>query len=397
MADGEDPWGGADPNAPDFKDELHARYRVLRATHPVHMTPRGMWRLTRYDDCVRLLKHTATGVRTSSGVLPFVDESTPFARFMLSQDPPSHTRLRSLVQRAFTPRALTALADKIERTTDELLDAVADRDRIDLVASLAQPLPSAMICDMLGVPLDDRAEFIGWTADFTYTLLGPFASPEQRTRANAAAARLERYITDLIEVRRAAPADDLLTDLIRAEEQGDRLSHDELVAQTVGLLIAGFETTTGLIANGTRALLMHPDQLARLRAQPELVDGAVEECLRFDPPIVATGRFLHEDCELGGQRLAKDSRVIAVLIAANRDPAQFDDPDRFDITRSPNRHLAFGGGIHNCLGGHLARLEGRAAFGRLFDRLGQLRLETERTTWGPSVFRIPGELWVTRA
>lgn len=397
MADGEDPWAGADPNAPDFKDELHARYHVLRSKYPVHMTPRGMWRLTRYDDCQKLLKHSKSGVRTSGGILPFVDESTAFAKFMLQQDPPNHTRLRSLVQKAFTPKALASLEEKIARTTDELLDAVADAERIDLVASLAQPLPSAMICDMMGVPRDDRAQFVGWTGDFTYSLLGPFASPEQRARANAAGAELDRYISQLIEDHRTRPADDLLTLLIRAEEQGDRLTHDELMAQTVGLLIAGFETTTGLIANGARALIMNPDQLARLRAQPELVDSAVEECLRYDPPIVATGRFLHEETEFGGRMLPRDSRVLAVIIAANRDPEQFPDPDRFDIARTPNRHMAFGGGIHNCLGGHLARLEGRAVFSRLFERLGDLQLESEKVTWGPSVFRIPGELWVTRA
>ncbi len=393
----DDPWGGANPDDPRFKDELHARYHVLRANHPVHLTPRGMWRLTRYDDCVHLLKHAKTGVRTSFGMLPFVDENRPFAKFMLQQDPPNHTRLRSLVQKAFTPRALDDLQDRIARTTDELLDAVADETRIDLVASLALPLPSAMICDMLGVPRDDRAQFVAWTGDVTYSLLGPFASKEQQERASAAGAKLVAYIADLIEARRAAPGDDLLTLLIRAEEQGDRLSHDELIAQSLGLLIAGFETTTGLIANGARALIVHPDQLARLRAQPDLIDSAVEECLRFDPPIVATGRFLHEECEFGGHRLPKDSRVIAVITAANRDPEQFPDPDRFDIARSPNRHLAFGGGIHICLGAHLARLEGRAAFTRLFDRLGDLELETDKVTWGASVFRIPGELWVTRA
>jgi len=397
MADREDPWGGANPDDPEFKNELHARYHVLRANAPVHFTPRGMWRLTRYDDCVRLLKHAPTGVRTSSGLLPFIPEGSTIARFMLEQDPPNHTRLRALVQRAFTPRALAALEDKIARTTEALLDAVADHDRIDLVASLAQPLPSAMICDMLGVPLEDRAEFVGWTGDFTYALLGPFASAEQQARVRTATAKLEAYVTGLIEARRAAPADDLLTVLIQAEEHGDRLSHEELVAQSIGLLIAGFETTTGLIANGARALIMHPDQLARLRAQPELLDSAVEECLRFDPPIVATGRFLHADCEFGGKVLPKDSRVGAIIAAANRDPAQFPDPDRFDIARTPNRHIAFGGGPHVCLGSHLARLEGRAAFGRLFERLGELRLESERVTWGSSVFRIPGELWVTRA
>ena len=177
-------WAGANPDDPDFKDELHARYHVLRATHPVHLTPRGMWRLTRYDDCVRLLKHTASGVRTSGGILPFVDESTAVRQLhACSRIRPTTPGCARWLQRAFTPRALASLEQKIARTTDELLDAVADHDRIDLVASLAQPLPSAMICDMLGVPLDDRAEFVGWTGDFTYALLGPFASDEQRARA----------------------------------------------------------------------------------------------------------------------------------------------------------------------------------------------------------------------
>ena len=193
----------------------------------------------------------------------------------------------------------------------------------------------------------------------TYFLLGMRATKEQQARANASVLSLSKYITQLIANRRNSLSDDLLSILIRAEEDGDKLSEPELLWQSMGLLLAGFETTTGLIGNGLRQLLLHRDQLKRLQDDPALIDTAVEECMRFDGPIVATSRVLHEEAEFSGKTLPKNSRVGAILAAANRDPAHFEDPDRFDIGRAPNRHLAFGGGIHVCLGAHLARLEAR--------------------------------------
>jgi cytochrome P450 len=216
--------------------------------------------------------------------------------------------------------------------------------------------------------------------------------PEVIERGLAAGAALREYFDNLIAERRRSLRDDILSDLIRAEEAGDRLSPTELLSQSVGLLIAGFETTIGLIGNGVLALIRHPDQLALLQANPELIGPAVEECLRFDGPITLTPRYLHADAEFGGQLIPKDSQVWAMLYAANRDPAHFPDPDRFDITRADNPHLAFGGGAHFCLGAHLARMETQVAIGTLVRRLRGITLATEELEWGRSLFRVLGRL-----
>jgi hypothetical protein len=246
---------------------------------------------------------------------------------------------------------------------------------------------------MLGVPLVDRETFTTWTAEATHAITpNPFPDPVVMARAEHAANALAEYFDRLIVERKAKRGDDLLSLLIRAEEDGDRLSHVELVAQTIGLLIAGFETTIGLIGNGIRALLLHPAELAKLRAHPELITSAVEECLRWDGPIPAALRVLHEDCEFGGKTIRKDTPVLAILAAANRDPAVFREPDRFDIERTPNEHLAFGGGAHFCLGAHLARMEGQIAISTLLRRFNRLELVSDHVEWGRSLFRVPARL-----
>jgi cytochrome P450 len=392
----DDPWAGCNPFTPEFRDDPHPSLARLRARDPVNLTPAGIWRLTRYADVHRLLFEVPAGVRTTTGELPGVDETLGLPRlFMLQQDPPTHTRLRKLVSRAFTPRAVTALRPRIERVATECLDAVAARGRMDVIADLALPVPSTLICEMLGVPVEDRDTFTAWTAKATHGLAAQFLPPEMMAETMGAALQLAQYFTTLIEARRARLGDDLLSELIRAEEAGDRLSPMELLSQAIGLLIAGFETTIGLIGNGVRALVRHPDQLALLRARPELIASAVEECLRFDGPIVLTQRVLHADARFGDTTIPRDAKVWGVLAAADRDPAVFADPDRLDVTRQPNEHLAFGGGAHFCLGAHLARLEAQVAIGMLVARFDDLALESETVEWGPSLFRVPGRLPLT--
>jgi cytochrome P450 len=249
-----------------------------------------------------------------------------------------------------------------------------------------------MICEMMGVPVADRDRFAEWTAQATHLLAVMLAPPEVIERGRAAAAELRAYFEALIAERRRTLSDDILSDLIRAEEAGDRLSPTELLSQSIGLLIAGFETTIGLIGNGVLALLRHPDQLAHLQADPTLIGSAVEECLRFDGPIMLTSRFVHADAEFGGKRIPKNSQVWAMLYAANRDPAHFSDPERFDITRADNPHLAFGGGVHFCLGAHLARMEAQVAIGTLTRRLHRFELASNELEWGRSLFRVLGHL-----
>jgi cytochrome P450 len=350
---------------------------------------------------VRLLRDTKVGVRTTDGVLPGVDESQGKRIFMLQQDPPNHTRLRRLVSKGFTPPAIEKLRPHVQALVDELLDRALERTRetparaegeIDVIADLARPLPATVICQMLGVPLADRNLFTDWTAQVTHLLLPRLLDDAQMKRSLEAGANLWTYMSSLVEARRKRPGDDLLTTLIRAEEAGDRLSHDELIIQAIGLLVAGFETTIGLIGNGVRALALHPEELAKLRARPELIVPAVEECLRFDGPIPGTLRVLHEPAVFGGIELPVNASVTLSIAAAHRDPRVFAEPDRFLIERDHSAHLAFGGGIHFCLGAHLARLEAQIAIGTLVRRAQKLELAAERIEWGDSLFRIQRRL-----
>src|SRR5262245_2199806 len=388
-----DPWSGVDPFDPAVRDDPYPYLARLREIDPVNETPIGFWRLTRYADVDRLLHAVPAGVRTTTGQLPGVDETQhPPRLFMLQQDPPTHTRLRKLVSHGFTPRAVNGWRADIERVVDECLARVAPQGRMDVIADLALPVPSTLICQMMGVPVDDRARFTEWTAKATFGLAAGVLPPEVIAEATTAAMSLAAYFQELVETRRANLTDDLLSALIRAEEAGDRLDPLELLSQAIGLLIAGFETTIGLIGNGVRQLILHPAELARLRAQPGLIASAVEECLRFDGPIVMTARVLHADVEFGGSLLQKDTKVWGMLAGANRDPAKFDAPDRFDVKRTPNEHLAFGGGPAYCLGAHLARGGAQVAIGELVRRFDEIVLESETVEWGPSLFRVPGRL-----
>jgi cytochrome P450 len=390
----DDPWKGCNPLEPGFRDDPYPALHRLRANDPVNLTPIGIWRLSRYADVVRLLREANAGVRTTDGRLPFVDESELERQreFMLQHDPPKHTRLRKLVSRAFTPRAVERLRPKIAAVADRCLDRVAERGEMDIVADLALPVPSTLICEMMGVPLSDRERFTRWTAEATHGLAAGMAPQDVLDRARDAGMALADYFEKLIAERRANLRDDILSGLIRAHEEGDRLSPTELISQAIGLLIAGFETTIGLIANGARAFVRHPEQIAALRADPGLIVGAVDECLRYDSPIPLTPRVLHEDTEFGGVTIPQNAIVWGLLSAANRDPARFPDPDRFDIARRDNEHLAFGGGAHFCLGAHLAHLEGELALGALFSRFRDFELTTDQIEWGPSLFRVPGRL-----
>jgi cytochrome P450 len=395
-------WHGADPSDRAYLDDPYPMYRRLRERHPVSVTPDGVWRLTRYDDCLRMLRFSGAGMRRTDGRLPGQspeEAAGERGQFMLLTDPPKHTRLRKLVSKAFTPRAISAWHPRIEAVTDELLDRVAKRREMDLIADLALPVPSTLICEMLGVPVEDRDTFTEWTADATHglALRRGNAPRELVERVERARNGLAGYFNRLIAERRGQYGADLLGTLIAAEEEGDRLSTEELLIQSIGLLIAGFETTIGLIGNGLATLIRNPDEIARLRAEPELIESAVEECLRTSGPITWTVRILHEPASFGGYALAANEEVAVGLAAANRDPDRFSDPERFDVARyagdpAAPPHLSFGGGAHLCLGAHLARLESQVAIGRLVARFTDLELLEPKTTWGRSLFRVPGRV-----
>jgi cytochrome P450 len=388
-------WHGFEPTrrGTDLYDDPFPTLRRLREEAPVHETPIGVWRLARHADCVRLLREVRCGVRHLDGTLPRRTDSQGPGEFMLQQDPPNHTRLRKLVSKAFTPRAVESWRPRVRAIVAGLLEPALEAGEMDVIRDLALPVPSSLICELLGVPLADRSRFTAWTADATHGLAGSLAPPEVQQRAIEAAMALAGYFTALIEERRRSLTDDLLSVLIRAEEEGDRLSPTELIVQSIGLLIAGFETTIGLIGNGAAALARHPRELEKLRAGPELVGNAVEECLRYDGPIGMTVRVLHEDAEFGGHHIPADTEVWPLLWSANRDPEVFANPDRFDVARANAReHLAFGGGTHLCLGAHLARMEAQEALGALVARAPHLELVREQVEWGPSLFRVPASL-----
>jgi cytochrome P450 len=305
---------------------------------------------------------------------------------MLFRDPPDHTRLRSLVSRAFTPRVVEAMRPHIQEIVDGLLDRLEGARGMDVIEDLAYPLPVRVICEMLGVPIEDQDVFKEWSADIARSLDASIlpAGSEVITRGQESGDALREYFRSLIAVRRKQPREDLLSALIAAEEQGDKLSEPELVATCVLLLIAGHETTVNLIGNGVLALLRHPAELRALAADPALIQTGVEELLRFDGPVQRTGRLTNADVEIDGRQISKGSIVAAVIGAANRDPAHFADPDRLDVTRRENRHIAFGFGIHFCLGAPLARIEGQVAIGTLLRRWRTLKLVSDTPEWRES-------------
>ena len=362
------------PLLAQFRDDPYPLYRQLHETAPVQWNDvLQAWTLVRYADVVFSL----TDPRFSADRTIQPADSSWVAKSMLVSDPPDHTRLRALVQKAFTPRMIDQLRPRIIAAIGELLERVAERDgQFDLIADLAYPLPVVVIAELLGVPPEDRSVFHEWSSLLAASL-DPLVSADLMSRVYPAREALHTYLRGIIAERRREPRSDLISALVRVEEAGDVLSEPELVVMCTLLLIAGHETTVNLIGNGMLALLRHRDQLERLQRSPELLASAVEELLRFDSPVQLTGRLLREPVEIGGHTLQAGDWVLPLLGAANHDPAQFVDPDRLDIGRTPNPHLAFGRGIHFCLGAPLARVEGQLAIGALMRRFPKLQLAGE--------------------
>jgi cytochrome P450 len=373
--------------SPAFRAEPFGFYARLRATAPVYRAAlpgrQTAWLVTRYDDVLATLKDErlvkdpraalAAEQREQRPWLPAF--LAPLSRNMLDLDGADHARLRALVQQAFTPRLVERLRGRVQALADELLDRAAPGGRLDLIRDYALPLPLTVIGDLLGVPPTERAQFGRWSR----RIVAVTGSPRDLPVALPAIWQFMRFVRRLCAIRRADPQDDLLTALLRAEEGGDRLSEDELLAMVVLLLIAGHETTVNLIGSGTLALLDHPDQLARLRADPALIRPAIEELLRFTSPVAwATERYAREPLTIAGTAIGRGERILAVLGSANRDERQFDRPGLLDLARTPNRHLAFGQGGHYCLGAPLARLEGQLAIATLLRRAPNLRLAVDR-------------------
>lgn len=362
-----------------FVQDPHQLYRRLRAAGPAHRVIiwNGVpaWLITRYDEARELLNDPRLrkdNARVNELFPPGTagGHASPLSAHMLNSDPPDHTRLRRLVQKAFTQRAVARLRPHIEAIVDHLLGELPVGSPVDFIRSFALPLPITVISELLGVPESDRGRLANWAR--------PFITKASREELQQAESQLTAYLRTLIGAKQARPGEDILSGLVQATDDGDQLTAGELLAMAFLLIVAGYETTVNLLGNGLRALLAQPAQLAALREDPALLPRAVEEFLRFESPLnLATTRFTAEPVEVGGVRIPAGEFVMIALLSANHDAARFAEPDRLDVTRETNPQLAFGYGIHHCLGAPLARLEGEIAFGRLLSRFDSITLAVE--------------------
>ena len=383
-----------DPLSPDFIRDPYPFYERLRATDPMHITAHGASLASRHAHVTLVLRDKRFGKdyvdRTIKRYGPKIMDEPIFAsmkHWMLQQDPPDHTRLRGLVVKAFTARRVEDMRPRIQQVVDQTIDAILDRGHMDLIEDFAFRLPVTIICDMLGIPEEHREAFYKSSRDGGRILDPVPLTAEEIAQANTGNALAKMYFEQLFELRRRNPGDDLTTQLVQAEEDGSKLTNEEMTANIILLFGAGHETTVNLIGNGLLALHRNPDQLALLQANPSLITNAIEEFLRYDSSVQLTGRTTLEDVEdLGGKPIPKGETVLCLLGSANRDPAVYPDrPDQLDITRPNVKPLSFGGGIHFCLGAQLARIEAEIAINTLLRRIPGLRIDdTENPQWRPT-------------
>lgn len=379
-----------DPADAAFVRDPYPRYAELREAPELHRSAEGLWVLTRHADVLAAVRDPRLssdprhmpddGSGRRNRVVPILGEDGP--KIMLLCDPPDHTRLRRLANKAFTPRAVERLRPRVVEIIDGLLDDAVDQHgaRIDIMGVLAEPLPVVVICELLGVPAEDHDRFKPWSTAVA-RMIDPAPDPTLLEQAIPAVMGFVAYFNDLIEKRRAEPRDDLLSALIHAETDGDGLTTPELFAMLILLFVAGHETTTNLIGNGTLALLRHPDELAAVRADPGLTEAATEELLRFDSPVQVTARTATVDLEVNGLPLRRGEGVMCVLAGANRDPRYVGEPDRLDVRRGMPTHVSFSNGMHHCLGAPLARLEGQEVFATLARRFPAIELDTDQLSY----------------
>jgi pimeloyl-[acyl-carrier protein] synthase len=390
-----------DPQRPDFLDNPYPAYQRLLQEAPLYRLPKGVlhlqvpvsgeWLLSSHEYVSFALKDPRF-IREALKLYPPKEGAAPPPEFMrklstglnsmmLFRDPPNHTRLRGLVNKAFMPVQVESLRPRILDIARHLLSLAEGLKEFDLLREYALPLPVIVIGEMLGVPVEDRDLFKKWSISIALTLDATQSNPAVFAEAAKSVEELSAYLRDIIRERQANPQNDILTSLIRAEEEGERLNEQELISTCMLLLIAGHETTTNLIGNGYWTLHRHPEAKAQLKETPELMESAVEELLRFESPVQRTIRFIEQPVRIGDQELQSGDAVSILIGAANRDSNVFRNPDTFDIARQPNRHLAFGSGIHFCLGAPLARMEGQIALGQLISAQRKLTVATERPEW----------------
>jgi hypothetical protein len=373
---------------PEVLADPYTLYRALREHNPVHWDPyMHAWVVTSYPEVITvLMKYSADRTPTPDhlgelGLSLMKPLAEVMAQQMLFMDGAMHSRLRNICSAAFTPRKVEALRTAIESVADELIDKVITAGRMDMIADFANPFPAIVTAKLLGVPIKDHHQLGAWAADLA-EVLGNFQHhPDRVVEIVQSLEDLKSYVAARMEEQRKSPTSGLIYSLMTAEVDGHRLSDEEVIANTIITLIGGHETTTNLIGNGFLTLLRDPESLEQLRSRPEIIGSAIEELLRFESPIQHTARIAPADMQLGGMSIQKGSRVVAVLAAANRDPSRFPNPDRLDLIRPDNRHVAFGWAAHFCFGAPLARLEGQIAFNKLLRRLSRPALLDERWNW----------------
>lgn len=373
---------------PEVLANPYPLYQRLRDEDPVHWDPfLHAWVVTRYADVVTVFQRfsanrTPTPEQlTALGMAELAPLAQVMVRQMLFLDPPDHARVRSLASKAFTPARVAVLRSHIQEITNTLLDAVQEKGEMEVLSDLAYPLPAIVTAEMLGVPTSDWRQLTSWSADFAQ-MLGNFQhNPDHVQKALHSLEKMVAYFQAAVHEQRVHPREGLISAFLQAEIDGDRLNEEEIIANTIVTMVGGQETTTNLIGNGLLTLLRHPDQLEKLRADLSLIPSAVEELLRYESPSQHTARLAPDDGELGGKTIQKRQAVIAVMGAANRDPARFPDPDRLDICRQDNRHVAFAWASHFCFGAPLARIEGQVAFESVLRRMPDLRLKPGPVTW----------------
>jgi len=386
-----------------FENNPYPIYRQLREEAPVYWSDSwGCWILTRYQDVVATLqdhkRFTSLGRLTATfdltddlreRVAPLIRH---YSQGLINVDPPDHTRMRNLLNMAFAPRTMRQLEDYVSDIVERLLDDVQDKGAMDIIWDFSYLLPVTVIAHLMGVPQEDHPKFKEWSSRIIEFMTTPKPSPEVLLRSQDNLLALQQFFRDVARERKAEPRDDVITALVTVEQEGERLTEEEMVSTCVTLLIGGHETTTYLVASGMLALLKHPEQMAMLKADPDLITSAVEEMLRWEGPFQRNRRLAVEDVVLNDQQIRKGDLVMQMQGAANRDPAVFDHPEDFDIKRQPNRHVAFGYGPHFCLGAALARMEAPAAINALLRRFQNIDLATDRLTWTNTVFRGLKEL-----
>lgn len=387
-------WAGADPFEASFRDDPYPALNQLREAHAVNLTPVGTYRITRFEDVKKIFKDANTSMTLANGESPNFhpsDERGSFREFVLNLDDEKHLRLRKLLYKSFNNRVVRRFEVEAQDIVDQTLTRALADGGMDVIEDLAHLVPSQIVCRIMGVPDEDRDIFSHWTAARTNAFFAKFLPEEVISTLVQAGNEMADYFDAMVKERRQNLQDDFISELIRAEEDGDRMLDGEIVVQAIGIIVAGFETTIGLIGNGTRALVEHPDQMARLQSEPDLLNNCIEECLRYDAPILFNWRVLREPYVIEDVEIPADSVIWQMLACANRDPRYFDRPDEFLIDRKDVAHQSFGGGSHFCLGNMLAKVEARVAIGQLAERTRGLSVEAGETQWSESFFRVLGK------